>query len=263
MTTALFRTVPYGTDPSQVGDLYLPGALRPPVLCLLHGGFWRMPYGRDQMAPLAADLVARGYAVWNLEYRRTGGGGGWPQTFLDVAAGIDHLAALAAEGPELDLGRVITLGHSAGGQLALWAAGRHRLPPEAPGAGPRVRVAAAIGQAPAADLVAAHAYPASKEPVLALLGGPPSACPERYRAASPRALLPFGVPHLLVHGADDDLVPVAMSRDYATTAQEAGEAVAYAELPGTGHFEHLDPNGAAWAAVRAWLEVTVISPGGA
>jgi acetyl esterase/lipase len=113
-------------------------------VCLLHGGFWRMPYGRDEMDAIARDLAARGFAVWNLEYRRVGApGGGWPGTLDDVGAGIDHLATLVGEGVNLDLERVAVVGHSAGGQLALWSASR---------ASPRVRVAAAAGLAPVADL---------------------------------------------------------------------------------------------------------------
>ena len=108
------RTFQYGTDASQVGDLYLPSPPRPAVVCLLHGGFWRMPYSREEMTPIAEDLVRRGFAVWNLEYRRVGApGGGWPGTFEDVVAGIDHLATLAAEGADLDLDRIQVAGHSA------------------------------------------------------------------------------------------------------------------------------------------------------
>lgn len=101
------RTIRYGSAPGQEGDLLLPSTSRPPVICLLHGGFWRMPYGRDQMTDVARDLAARGFAVWNLEYRRVGApGGGWPGTLDDVGAGIAYLARLVADGIDLDLGRV-------------------------------------------------------------------------------------------------------------------------------------------------------------
>src|SRR5689334_12013129 len=117
------KTIPYGLSADQVGDLHLPGEPRPPVVCLLHGGFWRMPYGKDQMTPLADDLASRGFAVWNLEYARLGGAAtAWPATMDDVAAGIDHLEVLADEGVDLDLERVTVVGHSAGGHLALWVA---------------------------------------------------------------------------------------------------------------------------------------------
>lgn len=224
------------------------------MVCLLHGGFWRMPYGRDQLTPLAADLARRGFAAWNLEYRRLGGGGGWPATFLDVAGGIDHLALLAGEGISLDLDRVAAVGHSAGGHLALWAAGRPRLAAGLPGAGPRVRLRAAVGQAPVADLVRAHALGLSRGVAAELLGGAPEEAPERYAAASPFALLPLGTRQLIVHGDADDTVPVEMGRDYAARARAGGDPIEFVELPGAGHFEHLDARGSAWAAVARWLE---------
>ncbi|MDP9118363.1 MAG: alpha/beta hydrolase, partial [Actinomycetota bacterium] len=119
----------YGTAQFQFGDLYRPsGAAHPGVIVVIHGGFWRSQYDLTLGAPLALDLAARGYLTWNLEYRRVGGGGGWPNTLADVAAGIDHLATLG-----VDTSRVVAVGHSAGGQLAAWAAGRARLPGGAPG----------------------------------------------------------------------------------------------------------------------------------
>ncbi|HEY8858117.1 MAG TPA: alpha/beta hydrolase, partial [Gaiellales bacterium] len=128
------RTHRYGADQSQVADLHTPAAGEGwPVAVVLHGGFWRERYDRTLMEPLCADLAESGWAAWNLEYRRVGGGGGWPATFDDVAAGIDHLAAVAAP---LDRARVVTIGHSAGGHLALWAASRAR---------PGVAVTAAVG----------------------------------------------------------------------------------------------------------------------
>src|ERR1700730_7910727 len=117
------RTVSYGQSRDQVGDLYLPDAPSPPVICLVHGGFWRLIYNRSYIAPVAVELARRGFAVWSLEYRRVGAaGGGGPGTLGDVRAGIDHLATLAEEGIDLDLARIATVGHSAGGQLALWCA---------------------------------------------------------------------------------------------------------------------------------------------
>src|SRR5579863_1950181 len=247
------QTHRYGPAASQVGDLHLPKAKLPPVICLLHGGFWRLPYGYDQMTPLAEDLTRRGYAAWNLEYRRLGEpGGGWPGTLKDVSAGIDYLARLKADGADLDLTRVITVGHSAGGHLALWAAGPRKL--EAGDPAPKVKVTAAVGQSPAADLLRVYELGCSNRVALELTGGTPAEYPERYRAASPRALLPLGVPQLIVHGADDDTVIPDIGRDYAKAARRAGDKVDYVEFPGMGHFEHLDPKGPAWKAVVEWLE---------
>jgi len=243
------RTFRYGPAAEQEGDLYLAGAGRAAVVCLLHGGFWRAMYRRDQMVAISADLAARGFAVWNLEYRGLGAGGGWPNTLQDVAAGIDHLAVIAEGGVDLDLARVITVGHSAGGHLALWAAARER----ALGAQARVRVAAAAGLAPVADLVEGHRLDLGRGVVADFLGGPPAEQGERYRAASPRALLPLGVPQLIVHGTADDTVPVEIARGYAAAAQAAGDDVALAELPERGHFDFLDPTSEAHALLCRWL----------
>ena len=151
-------TSAYGDDGAQVGDLYLPpDVARPAVVVLVHGGFWRQEYERDLMGPLAEDLVARGYAVWNIEYRRVAmDGGGWPGTLTDVAAAVDHLEVLAREQP-LDLTRIVAIGHSAGGHLAVWLAARPTLPADAPGAAPLVTVSAAVSLAGVLDLRAAHA----------------------------------------------------------------------------------------------------------
>lgn len=246
------QTFRYGPAESQAGDLHLPKTKNPPVICLLHGGFWRLPYARDQYTPIAEDLARRGYAAWNLEYRRLGEpGGGWPGTLQDVAAGIDHLATLKAQGTELDLNQVVTVGHSAGGHLALWSAGARRvLDGEA---SPRVRVMAAVGQAPAADMQRIYELNCSNGVAAEFLQGTPAEQPERYRLASPKALLPLGVPQLVVHGTADDTVIVNIGRDYAVAARRAGDRVELVELPEAGHFEHLDPKGEAWAAVVAWL----------
>jgi acetyl esterase/lipase len=247
------QTFRYGPAASQTGDLHLPkNTKRPPVICLLHGGFWRLPYARDQYTPIAEDLARRGYAAWNLEYRRIGeDGGGWPGSFKDVSEGIDLLAKFVDHGADIDLTRVVTLGHSAGGHLALWAASPRRLS----GAHKvRVKVMGAVGQAPAADLSQVYVLGLSRGVAVELLGGTPEQYPERYAAASPQALLPLGVPQLVVHGSMDDTVPVEMGRDYVAAAKAAGDPAEFVELQGAGHYEHLDPDGEAWEAVVAWLD---------
>jgi acetyl esterase/lipase len=251
------QTFRYGPAASQVGDLYLPKATkRPPVICLLHGGFWRLPYARDQMVPMAEDLARRGYAAWNLEYRRLGEkGGGWPNTLMDASAGIELLAKLDDHGAELDLERVVTVGHSAGGHLALWLAGPRRFRTDA--APHKVKVMAAVGQAPAADLKRVYELNCSNGVAKELTGGTPEEFPERYALGSPMALLPLHVPQLVVHGTADDCVPFEIGRDYATAARAAGDPAEFLEVPGMGHFEHLDPKGPAWQATSAWLERVV------
>lgn len=220
---------------------------------LIHGGYWRARYDLRLQHGLVPDLAARGWAVWNLEYRRLGwrSRGGWPATFEDVAAGIDHLGLLDAP---LDLARVVAIGHSAGGHLALWAAARSGLPAGAPGAEPAVRPAAAVAQAGVVDLREAARLELSRGAAVSLLGGAPGKLPARYDVASPIERLPIGVPQLLVHGVADDSVPIELSRRYAERAREAGDPCELVELPGVGHFEHLDPNSHAWGVVTEWLE---------
>lgn len=240
------QIIPYGPAVDHQADLHVPATARPAVVCLLHGGFWRMPYGRDQMTAVAEDLAARGFAVWNLEYRRLGSeGAGFPGTMDDVDAGIDHLAKLPALGFDLDLDRVIVAGHSAGGHLALWAGGR--APSRA------VRVRAVAGLAPIADLDRAYVLRVGGEVVAELLGGTPAEHPDRLRAASPIQRLPLGVRQLILHGSDDAAVPIELSRRYARAAEAKGDRVELIELPATGHMEFLDPATEAHAAFCRWL----------
>lgn len=175
------------------------------------------------MDELCRDLAGRGWTAWNLEYRRLGEGGGWPATFDDIEAGIRAIG-------EAD----VAIGHSAGGQLALWAAARGL-------------VGAAAAQAGVVDLAEAARLDLSHGVVHELVP------PEAYPQTSPAELLPLGVPQLLVHGEDDDVVPVAMSRAYHAAAWEAGDEVGLVTLPGVGHYEHLDPSSDAWNAVIEWL----------
>jgi acetyl esterase/lipase len=245
----------YGERRDQVAELTPPtGRGAPwPVVVLIHGAFWRARYGLRLQDRLVADLSGRGWAVWNLEYRRVGwrSRGGWPSTFEDVAAGIDHLGRL--EWP-LDLARVYAVGHSAGGHLALWAAARPGLPAGAPGAEPAVRLAGAVAQAGVVDLREAARLGLSRGAASQLLGGPPGKVPRRYDLASPLERLPIGVPQLLVHGDADPEVPVEISRRYAQRASEGGDACELVELSGCGHFEHLDPASHAWRVAIEWLE---------
>ena len=251
------RQVAYGDHPDQVGNLHLPLGDGPwPVVVLIHGGFWKWGYDRALMAPLARDLAARGLAVWNIEYRRVGQvGGGWPGTLEDVAAANDAVAGL--EGVDAD--RVVTVGHSAGGHLALWLAARHHIAAGQPGAGPRVRPCGAVSQAGVTDLARAAAEGLGGGACDALLGGTPGEVPERYAAASPAALLPLGVPVLLIHGGRDDIVPPGQSRAFAHAARAAGDAWELAEFADADHFDVIEVGHPSWDVVVAWIE-TAIAP---
>lgn len=243
------KTVRYGDAETQVADLWLPRP-RPTepvgVVVLIHGGFWRPIYDRTLMEPLARDVIRRGWAAWNLEYRASGrGGGGWPATFEDVAAGIDALVP-EADRQRLDLERVVTVGHSAGGCLSLWAAARAGLPDDAPGAGPAVEPVLAVSQAGVNNLVAGSFEKLGNGAVDALMGVPPKEAGDRYTLASPVERLPIGVDQVVVHGLDDEIVPVEQSTVYAGKAKEAGDEVTVITVEGADHFDVIDPAHRAW-----------------
>jgi acetyl esterase/lipase len=259
------RTYRYGPDRSQRADLHLPAVTDahspPPVMILIHGGSWSARYGRIVMRGLIADLCRRGWAAWNIEYRRVGNGGGWPTTFEDVAAAIDRLAELGAP---LDLERVSLLGHSAGGHLALWAAARDKLPADAPGfveEGPPLRPRRVIAQAGVCDLAGAYRLWRGGA-ARALMGGGPEEVPERYDLGDPMRLLPPSVPVLLVHGTVDETVSVELSRSYPGAARASGGDVELVEIDGIAgrHRAHLDPRGVAWGAVTRRLDARPPAP---
>ena len=237
----------YGDHPAQVAELFGPAGAAAGVAVVIHGGFWRAAYDRHLMDDLCLDLAATGWAAWNLEYRRTaGGGGGWPATFEDVAAGID---TLSTQGLSLQRERVAAIGHSAGGHLAFWAAARTRLPAGAPGAEPVVRVTEAVAQAGVVDLAEGARLHLGRDAVGELVGNDP----DILGIASPAELLPLGVPQLLVHGGRDDIVPAVISEGYAERASGLGDDVDLIVVPREAHFEHLDPRSESWRAVREWL----------
>jgi dipeptidyl aminopeptidase/acylaminoacyl peptidase len=230
----------YGDHPSQVCELFAPaGEGEHPVAVLVHGGFWRQRYGCTLEWGIARDLVGRGWAVWNIEYRRLGGDGGWPETLDDVAAAIDALDGT------LDTTRVVAIGHSAGGQLAVWAAAREDA---------RVPLTGAVSQSGALDLYELARLGTSDHVVPKFLGGTPDEVPHRYEQASPARRLPIGVPLLVVHGARDDDVPVHVSREFASAAVAAGDDCELVVIDDESHYEHLEPGSKCWEAVTAWLE---------
>ena len=247
------RRIAYGEGSLQFGELRLPKGAGPfPVAIVIHGGCWRAEYDHLHATPLAAALTAHGVATWTIEYRRIGDpGGGWPGTFEDVARATDHLRAIAPEF-HLDLARVVAIGHSAGGHLALWAAARRTLPAGAPGASPEaLPLRGVIGLAAIGDLreYANGASWCMKSAPL-LMGGTPDSLPERYAIVDPSELLPLHVPVRLVHGTLDKIVPIAQSRAFAARAQSKGDDVRLVELEGEAHFDLVAPHGKAFDAIE-------------
>jgi acetyl esterase/lipase len=220
--------IAYGDEPLQFGDLRVPAGSGPhPLVVAIHGGFWRAQYGLTSTTHLCHALQERGVASWNLEYRRLGDpGGGWPGTFDDVALGVRHAATL-------DGAEIVLFGHSAGGQLALWAA-------------QEIRVRAVVSLAGVVDLAEASRRRLGNGVTDELLGGAPDDVPDRYARASPLALLPLGVRQVVVHGTEDEIVPLDLSERYVDAARAAGDDATLVALDGVGHFEPIDPQAAAF-----------------
>jgi acetyl esterase/lipase len=240
----------YGSDPSQYAELYEPtGERRPGVVVVIHGGFWRAAWDADGGRALSMDLAGRGWVAWNIEYRRVGNGGGWPATLEDVAAAIDRLAERDVD---VDTSRVLAVGHSAGGHLATWAAGRALLPVDAPGADPAISVTGVIAQAGVLDLRTAALTGVGGTATPDLLGGLPDEMPDRYAVADPMRHVPLPVPVVCVHGRIDDSVPFRQSETYVAAARAAGADVDLLEVAGD-HMSHRDPTSPAWAAALTAL----------
>ena len=231
------EVVAYGDDPSQFAELHRPDGPSRGVVVVIHGGFWKSAYDYTLGQPLARSLAGEGWTSWNIEYRRVGNGGGTPQTFDDVAAAIDALADV--EG--LDTATVVTLGHSAGGHLAVWAAGRQD---------PRVAVTHAISQAGVLDLVMSQRMGLGGGAAASLLGHPPG--PDDA-AWDPQQQIPLDVPVWCVHGTDDAIVPLGQSEGYVVDAQAAGAQAEIVRVPGD-HFAVIDPTSQAWAATVEVLD---------
>ncbi len=227
----------YGHDRFQFGDLRFPQGRGPfPAAMFIHGGFWRARYDLQHAGFFCAGLTKSGFVTFNVEYRRVGNpGGGWPGSFEDVSAAYQFLRQLAGKYP-IDAKRVLVIGHSAGGQLALALAAHHN------------SMSAAVSLAGVVNLRRAWDLHLSHDAVAEFLGGPPDRVPEHYREASP-AELDIHCKQLIVYGEVDGTVPVEMSRAYVKEKKAKGEDISFLELPALGHYELIDPESAAWPRI--------------
>jgi acetyl esterase/lipase len=235
------RRVAYGSDPNQIIDLRLPkdaSRMLRPLVINIHGGFWRAKYNLDHAGHLCAALAAKGLVTANLEYRRVGNeGGGWPGTFSDIRSAYQFLMQ-NAEAHNLDSAKVVVMGHSAGGQLALCLAAHE----------PRVR--SVISLAGVVDLHRAYQLHLSKDAVVEFLHGTPGEVPDHYREADPMQLPVEKARQWLIHGTSDDVVPLAFSRDYAARKRTPKEDVHLAEIAGADHYDLIDPRSQTWKHVE-------------
>lgn len=249
MTNASYKKYieKYGDNEYQEGDLYIPNIKPIAVICFFHGGFWRMPYDREQLTSISVDFAKKGFAVWNIEYRRMGAdGGGWHGTLDDAIASINHLVLLKEKYNPLDLSKIIIAGHSAGGHLAIWCAKQVEIKPYV-----------VVGLAPIIDLEKAFIAEAGNNAVSALLKGSPSEHPERYALNSPIRMLPIGVRQLIIHGNRDEYLSVEWSRNYVTSSRNAGDNIDYIEIVDGEHMDYLDPNSEATSKLQDWIIKTV------
>jgi acetyl esterase/lipase len=264
--------ISYATEPLQFGELRVPKRQGPhPVAILVHGGCWRARIGQypeaavslDLLRPLAVALALEGIASWNIEYRRLGHeGGGWPGTYQDIANATDFVRTLAPK-YSLDLQRVVLVGHSAGGHLAVWAAGRHKLPADsAVRTASPMRVAGVVdidGPPDLATFIAIERQVCGGPVVAELLGGEPAELPERYRQASAAGLLPIGTRQELLIADKADTQWVGLIQAYAEAAKKAGDSVNVAMMPDSSHFDGLNPKASAWKTVLSSIR-SIIGP---
>lgn len=229
-----YERVAYGSDPNQFIDFRWADGRSLPLVVMIHGGFWRSRFDLSHSAAFCEALTSAGFSTANVEYRRVGQeGGGYPGTLSDVLAAA-RCVVTRAPAP------TVVMGHSAGGHLALWLAG------EMPD------LSLAVGLAPVASLRVCFERNLSNGAVIDFLGGTPHAVAERYAAADP-AERPAGIPRVLIHGADDDIVPVELSRTYAEARAGDANPPRLVELPGLNHHAVIDPNSTAWAPILASL----------
>jgi acetyl esterase/lipase len=251
----------YGTNVNQKAELRVPLSNGPhPVVVLIHGGCWRADFSSLRgFAPTADQLKAAGYATWNIGYRRLGQtGAGWPGTYQDVGHAVDHLRAIASE-HRLDLNRVVVMGHSAGGHLAMWVAARSRLPKESPlyMADP-LPICGVINLAGVGDIASLIPYErgccGGVAVVEQMMGGTQAQYPERYSQASAISMLPLGVPQVIVWGQKDDCLPASLGEIYTEAAIKAGDPALFVNFPALGHFEIFSPLWETWPVISSAID---------
>jgi acetyl esterase/lipase len=254
------RRIAYGAGAFQFGDLWLPDDQKlgaRPVVVFFHGGWWKSEYDLGYAGYLGAALAREGIVCWSVEYRRVGSsGGGWPNTFLDAAAGFDFINEIADE-HRLDLSRMLVMGHSAGGHLAFWIAGRRHIENQSelfspkPKAFPKavIALAGAVDLQLIIELAGTGEFAHIKDNVFQLMGGDPTRFPERYRAGNPGELLPFSADQILIQGTADDQIPPNLPSRWAEISRKMGSKASVRILPGADHFDVVDPESVAWSAV--------------
>jgi acetyl esterase/lipase len=246
--------IQYGNDPNQFAELRFPNGRGPfPVLFVVHGGFWQSVYDLSHIGHLCAALTSKGIITCNIEYRRIGNpGGGWPGTLQDINLATRNIQQTMSTDTRFDQARTAIIGHSAGGHLALWLIGNHRVRIGSPLHIPQKRIiTSGISLAGLVDLRLAWKQKLGHGIVTRLIGGTPDEHPDRYDAGSPIELLPTGGNQVLVHGTADEIVPISQSEAFVERAEELGDRPVLVKLQGVGHYELIDPKSAAWPGVES------------
>lgn len=250
--------ISYGLSKYQVADLRLPkNEGLHPVAIIIHGGCWVSKFADlNNTAVLADALRNLGFATWNVEYRRTDNdGGGWPGTFEDIANAADYLRNIQ-QTYSLDLKRVIVVGHSAGGHLALWLAARERLPKDSLlyRANPlKLRGVISMGGVPDLAAFRNQSIQVCGSDVIAdLLGHSETEINAHYKEASPAELLPFDVPQVLIYGMEDPVMPSNIDK-YVKRSKQSGSAIEFIKIKHAGHHEYNVPNSVVWPTLEKWV----------
>ncbi|MBX8687364.1 prolyl oligopeptidase family serine peptidase [Mycobacterium sp. 20091114027_K0903767] len=232
-------------------DLYLPSGPQKldtiPLVVLIHGGAWQSTLGATVFDGLARDLAGRGMAVYNVEYRRVGSGGGWPTTFHDVAQALDYVVEVDKKYPQLTIDDELVVGHSAGAQLAVWAGTRHKLLDDEVGSRPRFRPTRVVSLAGPLDMVYAATH--GDDRISAVLGGTPAQVPARYTSVDPIQNIDPGTPVMALHGTHDNVVSPENSQRYVRAVEKQGGLASVVLLPGESHTSIVSPDSPSYQQV--------------